>query len=175
VVDGTARAASDWSVELEHRVPGSPDEVFEYFTDPDKYRRWQGQDVELEPRPGGAYQVTMAPRAWVRGEVLEIDRPDRLVMTWGFVSDGFALPRGLEQVPPGSSVLEFTFRADGDDTIIKVRHTGLPTEEARWAHEQGWRIYLPRITALQRDGDAGRDPIITLTALLFARDAEPRA
>ena len=31
---------------VEHRVNGSPAEVFQYFTDPVKHRRWHGRDVE---------------------------------------------------------------------------------------------------------------------------------
>jgi uncharacterized protein YndB with AHSA1/START domain len=165
-------ADDTWLVEVEHRVPGSPDAVFDYFVDPEKYRRWQGLEANLDPRPGGVFEITMAPQAWVRGEYVAVDRPHRIVVTWGFESEGFALPRGLEQVPPGSSTLEFTFDADGDGTIIRLRHSGLPSEAARWAHEQGWASYLPRIDALQRGIDGGRDPIISLTATLFAHDAE---
>ena len=42
-----------FAVEVEHRVSGSPETVFAYFTDPDKHRRWMGAEVELDARPGG--------------------------------------------------------------------------------------------------------------------------
>lgn len=161
----------DWIVELEHRVGGSPEIVFEYFTDPDKYRRWKGVEAELDPRPGGAYRVTMAPEVWVSGRYLAVEAPHRLLMTWGFEST-LALPRGLAQVPAGSSTVEFSFVPDGADTIIRVRHTGLPSKEARWAHEAGWKGYLPRLAAILRGEDPGVDPVIPLADALYGRDAE---
>ena len=159
-----------WLVELEHRVVGTPNEVFEYFVDPDKFRRWQGVEVELDPRPGGAFHISSVPEVWTRGSYVVVDRPERIVITWGFESNGPSLPRGLAQVPVASSTVEFTFRADGQDTIIRVRHSGLPTEEAQWAHEQGWRTYLPRLETLRAGGDPGEDPVMELGEALFARD-----
>jgi uncharacterized protein YndB with AHSA1/START domain len=50
-----------FAVEVEHRVSGSPETVFAYFTDPVKHRRWMGAQVELDARPGGIYRVAMAP------------------------------------------------------------------------------------------------------------------
>jgi uncharacterized protein YndB with AHSA1/START domain len=160
-----------FAVELEHRVSGSPETVFAYFTDPDKHRRWMGAEVELDARPGGVYRVTMAPEVSVRGEYLAVEPPHRLLMTWGWES-GIELPSGLQQVPPGSSAVEFRFVEDGDDTIIRVRHLGLPTEDARWSHGLGWKSYLPRLVAVLNDDDPGKDPILTLAATFYDRDAE---
>ncbi len=39
-----------FAVEVEHRVRGSSETVFAYFTDPDKHRRWMGAEVELDAR-----------------------------------------------------------------------------------------------------------------------------
>jgi uncharacterized protein YndB with AHSA1/START domain len=161
----------DWTVALEHRVAGTPETVFEYFTDPEKYRRWKGIDAELDARPGGIYRVTMAPGVWVRGEYVLVEPPHLLVMTWGFESTQ-ALPRGLAQVPPGSSTVEFRFELDGDGTIVRIRHRGLPTEEAHFAHELGWKSYLPRLMAVRQDGDPGEHPVIAMAETLFRRDAE---
>jgi uncharacterized protein YndB with AHSA1/START domain len=159
-----------WAVELEYRVTGSPDEVFEYFTDPEKYRRWKGQAAELDARPGGVYRVQMTPQVWVSGRYVTVDRPRRLVMTWGFQSEDISLPRGLSQVPPGSSAVEFTFRSDGGSTIVGLRHVGLPSEEARGAHTLGWETYLSRLATLLAGRDPGDDPAISLTGALFERE-----
>ena len=162
--------AEKWTVALEQRVAGPPATVFQYFTDPEKYRRWKGIDAELDARPGGIYRVMMAPDAWVSGEYVIVEPPHRLVMTWGFEGDQ-SLPRGLAQVGPGSSRVEFLFVEDGDGTIIRVRHTGLPTEDARFAHELGWTSYLPRLASAQEGVDPGEDPVVTMTEVLFRRDA----
>ena len=166
------KAERTWTVELEQRVGGSPETVFEYFTDPEKYRRWQGLEADLDPRPGGLFKVTTAPDVWARGEYVVVERPHRILLTWGFESTDLPLPRGLDQVPPGSSTVEFRFEADGDGTIIRVRHAGLPSEEAHWAHEQGWKTYLPRLGRVRAGGDAGEDPLISLAEVLYRRDAE---
>ncbi len=161
-----------WLVELEHRVPGPPDDVFDYFVDAEKFKRWQGVDVELDPRPGGVFNLSSVPGVWTRGRYVVVERPRRVVITWGFESNGPVLPRGLAQVPAESTTVEFTFTADGDDTIIGVRHSGLPSEEARWAHEQGWRVYLPRLTTVRSGGDPGEDPVLELAERLFAHDEQ---
>ena len=151
-----------WTVELEQRVAGSPAEVFEYFTDPEKYRRWKGVDAELDPRPGGAYRVTMRPDVWVSGEYLVVEPPRRLMMTWGFESS-LQLPTGLQQVLPGSSTVEFTFEADGDGTIIRVRHMDLPTGDAHDAHRIGWDSYLARLAMVLDGTDPGEDVLANRT------------
>ena len=159
-----------WTVEVEHRVSGSPDAVFAYFTDPEKHRRWYGVDVELDPRPGGAYRVMVAPQVWARGEYLAVEPPHRLLLTWGWEGN-LDLPHTLQGVPPGSSTVEFRFVPDGDGTIIRVRHTGLPTEDAGWAHRLGWDSYLPRLVAILAGDDPGEDPMRTVAAALYDRDA----
>jgi uncharacterized protein YndB with AHSA1/START domain len=160
-----------FAIEVEHRVTGSPETVFAYFTDPDKHRRWMGAEVELDARPGGTYRVAMAPEVWVSGHYLAVEPPHRLLLTWGWES-GLDLPTGLKQVQPGSSAVEFRFIEDGDGTIIRVRHLGLPSEEARWTHGRGWNGYLPRLVAVLRGHDPGEDPVLTLAAAFYARDAE---
>jgi hypothetical protein len=51
-----------------------------------------------------------------------------------------------------------------------VRHTGLPSEEAKWAHEAGWKGYLPRLVAILRGDDPGDDPVLALADALYGRD-----
>lgn len=164
----------DWTVEVEHRVGGPPEVVFEYFTDPEKYRRWKGHEAELDAQPGGTYRVTMGPEIWVRGEYVAVEPPHRLLMTWGFESD-IDIPRGLAQVPPGTSTVEFRFVPDGDGTIIRVRHTGMPSEDARFAHTLGWETYLARLASVLAGGDPGEEPTFAMGAKLFERDAKQPA
>ena len=162
---------SPWLVELEHRVPAPPETVFEYFTDPDKYKRWKGLEAELDPRPGGTYRVTMRPQVWVSGEYVVVEPPHRLLMTWGFETS-LDLPLGMNEVTPGSSTVEFTFHADGDGTIIRVRHMKLPSEEARTVHTFGWNNYLSRLEAVLGGGDPGEDEMIAIGDKLLGTDGE---
>jgi uncharacterized protein YndB with AHSA1/START domain len=75
-------------IEVERRIAARPETVFSYFTDPKRYRLWQGVDAELDPRPGGMFRVTMTGKSGtvVRREYVELDPPRRLVFTWGLES-----------------------------------------------------------------------------------------
>lgn len=126
-------------VEVETWVRASPEVVFTFFTDSDKYRRWQGQKAELDPRPGGRYRVDMDGTNVARGEYVEVDPPRRVVFTWGF--------EGSPVLPPGSSTVEVTLIPDGDGTIVRLRHSGLPDEDSRAQHAAGWQLYTQRLVA----------------------------
>jgi uncharacterized protein YndB with AHSA1/START domain len=130
-------------VEVETWVRAAPEVVFSFFTDPDKYPRWQGQKAELDPRPGGRYRVDMDGTNVARGEYVEVDPPRRVVFTWGF--------EGSPGMPPGSSTVEVTLIPDGDGTIVRLRHTGLPDQDSRAQHEAGWQHYTQRLVV-----EAGR-------------------
>lgn len=145
------------TVEVSQRVDGTPDVVFPYFTDPEKYCLWQGLEAELDPRPGGVYRLKFFDGGAVEGEYLVVDPPHRIVFSWGW--NGDALPPGMADVPPGSTTVEVTLVADGDGTIIQLRHSGLPSDAASSVHEWGWRtVYLPRLEIARAGRDPGPEP-----------------
>jgi uncharacterized protein YndB with AHSA1/START domain len=125
------------AVELEVRVGATPETVFAFFVDPQRHVRWQGVSADLDPRPGGIYRVVMTDEDTVVGEFLEVDPPRRVVFTWGF--------EGNPELPPGSSTVEITLERDGQETIVRLRHSGLPTDQWRRVHRDGWEMYLGRL------------------------------
>lgn len=154
------KAETSRSVEIEVRVKASPETVFSYFTDPEKYRLWKGLAADLDPRPGGRYRVDWRRENGIRGEYVVVDPPRRVVFTWGWESPDMELPRGVREVPPGSTTVEVVFIPDGDDTIVRVRHDGLPGDGAASAHTWGWNLYLPRLQIAAAGGDPGPDPLL---------------
>src|SRR5215204_4486022 len=77
--------------------------------------------------PGGRYQVRMnTQRTWVS---TSWSTPYRLVFAWGWADSS--------ELPPGSSAVEITLVPDGDGTLIRLRHTGLPSEESRAPARRG--------------------------------------
>ena len=44
-------------VEIQRRIAAPRETVFSFFTDAERYRRWQGIAVELDPRPGGLMRI----------------------------------------------------------------------------------------------------------------------
>jgi uncharacterized protein YndB with AHSA1/START domain len=123
----------------EVRIAASPAEVFPYFTEPQKLLRWQGVEAELDPRPGGAFRVKFLDGRWVVGAYLEVDPPSRLVYTWGWDVPDTVLP-------PGASTVEIDFVADGEETLVCVRHSGLPASLLEF-HAWGWDQCLETLAA----------------------------
>ena len=148
------------TLEFERRIAAPPEIVWSYLTDPELYRLWQGVDAELDARPGGTYRVTMTGRTGtvVRGTYLEVEPPTRIVLTWGWEDRPEGLAAGARDVPVGASTIEMTLSPDGDDTVLHVRHAGLPTEDAVTFHTGGWNMSLERLTAVAQDEDPGPNP-----------------
>ncbi len=125
------------TIDLRVRVAAAPPEVFRYFVEPERYVRWQGVRAELDPRPGGIFKVWMDADTVASGEYLELEAPKRLVFTWGWEGD--------PNVPPGSTTVEVTLEADGEETILRLRHRGLPDDATVATHDEGWRLFTGRL------------------------------
>lgn len=112
--------------------------VFDYFTQPESLVQWMGDRAVLDPRPGGEFTLWFDERC-VRGSYVEVDRPHRLVITWGRL--------GSRDMPPFSSTLEVTLSAENGGTLVRIVHSGLPESEAA-RHALGWNHYLGRLATL---------------------------
>jgi uncharacterized protein YndB with AHSA1/START domain len=145
----------DEAVEREVRIAASPETVFDFLVDPEKQILWMGRRAELDARPGGIYRVEINEQSTARGEFVEVDPPSRVLMTFGW--EGQETGEGAHDVPPGSSRVEVTLEPDGDGTLVRLRHYGLP-EQAREMHGQGWELYLGRLAVAAAGGDPGPDP-----------------
>lgn len=133
----------------ELRVAASPATVFQLLTEPEGLTSWMGSRPQLDPRPGGIFRLELG-EATVRGEFVEVVPEERVVFTWGW--EGGEIPLG-----PGESTVEFTLTPDGEDTIIRLKHSGL-TPRVREFHTWGWANFLPRLTAVAERKDPGPDP-----------------
>jgi uncharacterized protein YndB with AHSA1/START domain len=134
-------------------IDASPETVWEFFVDPSKLMRWMGIDAELETRPGGIYRCNVIPGHTALGEFVEVDKPRRVVFTWGWDAN--------EGVPPGSSTIEVELAPEGNGTSVRFVHKNLPSAEAVASHAQGWDHYLARLELAAAGGDPGEDPWVT--------------
>jgi uncharacterized protein YndB with AHSA1/START domain len=141
---------SDDVLEVSVHIAATPETVFGFFTDPGKYAEWMGSSAHLEPEPGGIYRVHMREGVEALGEFLEVEPAGRVVFSWGWAGDPV--------VPPGSSRVEVTFRAEAGGTLVTLRHRGLPSAEQRAHHRAGWAAYLDRLAARATGRDPGPDP-----------------
>jgi uncharacterized protein YndB with AHSA1/START domain len=133
-------------------IDAAPETVWEFFVDPEKAMRWMGIDMDLDVQPGGVYRCQVIPGHTALGEFVEVDRPSRLVFTWGW--------DGNEGEPPGSSTVEVELTASDGGTSVRFLHQ-LSSAEAAASHKQGWDHYLPRLEVAATGGDPGPDPWVT--------------
>ncbi|HWM64209.1 MAG TPA: SRPBCC family protein [Solirubrobacterales bacterium] len=139
------------AVEREVRVRARPETIFPFFTDPELMVRWMGSSAEVEPSPGGIFRVEVSGSYVARGEYVEVSPPDHVVFTWGWESED-------SPVRPGSSTVEVTLRPDGEETLVRLVHRDLPSEDSAGAHGRGWDHYLDRLRVAGAGGDPGPDP-----------------
>jgi uncharacterized protein YndB with AHSA1/START domain len=139
-------------------IEADPDVVFDHFTRPEALVRWMGDRAVVDPKPGGEFTLWFDERC-VQGRYVEVDRPRRLVISWG--------RRGSREMPPSSSTLEVSFTPEADGTRVSIVHSGLPDSE-RPRHALGWRHYLGRLQVL----GSGREPDPHLTPAALTEGAD---
>ena len=142
-------AEDEWIVK-EIFIEATPEEIFPYLTQGDKYVLWMGLAAQLDPRPGGIYQIDPNTRDIILGEFVEIEPPTRIVFTWGWKEPGHPVPAGSTRVS-----IELTPQNGG--TLLRLVHHMLPaTSQER--HQLGWSHYLGRLQTVMSGGDPGVDP-----------------
>ncbi|HEX9342386.1 MAG TPA: SRPBCC family protein, partial [Actinomycetota bacterium] len=107
-------------VTVERYVKAPPETVFTFFADPSRWLQWQGVHAQIEPRPGGRFRMDVMGDGYASGRFVEVTPPRRVVFTWGYEAPG-------SPVPPGSSTVEIDLLPDGDGTLVRLTHRGLPT------------------------------------------------
>lgn len=128
-------------------IAASPETVFAYLTTNSGMTAWMGQYADLDPVPGGRFAVDIAGQP-VRGEYLHVERPNRVVVSWGFAGSG--------DLPAGASTVEFRLTETGDGTRVDLCHSGLPDAQVR-GHANGWANFMPRLAVAGAGRDAGPD------------------
>ena len=146
-------ATTEMAVEKELTIDASPETVWEFLVQPEKATRWMGTAATLDARPGGAYHVDVIDGHVARGEFVEVERPRRLVYTFGWEPE----EGNPGAVQPGSTTIEIELEPSGAGTILKFRHYGLPGAEAAASHAHGWDHYLARLVVAGGGGDPGQD------------------
>ena len=128
-------------VVVTHRYAAAPERVFDAFLDVSIARRFMfatatGEMIraELDPRVGGRF--TFVERRPEMGDVehvgeyLEIDRPRRLVFTFG-----------VPQFDPRMTTVTVEIRPQGDGCELTLVNEGVPPDYAKGNHE-GWSRIL---------------------------------
>lgn len=128
-------------------IEAEPAVVFDYLVTPDGMTAWMGEYAVLEPWRGGRFDVDIVGSP-IRGTYLEVDRPHRVVVSWGVA--------GSDDLPPGASRVSFELTEIAGGTRVDLTHSGLP--DARLpGHRTGWAHFLPRLRAAGAGHPLGLD------------------
>lgn len=145
-------AGQNESLERIVQIAARPEIIFSFFTDPSKLARWFGRQCSLDPKPGGIFRTVINPHLIIRGQFVEVTPYSRLVFTWGWEAENSLLP-------PGTTTVEISLIPDGDSTLVRLRHDGLPpTQEVGTG--VGWDHYLARLVTVAEGRAVGHDPWI---------------
>lgn len=135
------------TIEQTVRIAAAPETVWALWTEPRRLAEWWGAEAEVLAEPGGVYRVAMESGPVMRGTFIELDPPSRLVFSFGWEGNGPGEP-----LAPGSTRVEVTLTPDGGDTVLVLRHSGLPPAAAG-EHGEGWRHFLAdRLVVAARQG-----------------------
>jgi len=122
-----SKADQGREVRLEIRIAASQETVFGLLTDPTQMKTWLAEIVEAEARPGGRFRISGPSGLTIEGTYLETIPHNKVLFTWG----------GVEGLKPGQSTVEFLLEPDGADTLVRLRHFGLPPSAVE-PHRRGW-------------------------------------
>ena len=136
-------------VQRETQIAAPCASVFAFLTDPEKIVQWMGSEAVTEMHPGGLYLLKGVGSATARGTFREVVPVHRLAYSFGW--------DGNEEVPPGSGLIEIDLIEQDGGTLLRMTHSGLPTEATRDSHSQGWAHYLDRLTKVAAGQDPGPD------------------
>jgi len=127
-------------------IDATPETIWPFLVDPQKHVEWLGTAADIDPRPGGVYRVLVGGENQSAGEYVEVVPHEKVSFSFGWEQEG-------NPITPGSTLVEITLHPEGDKTLVRLVHRGLP-EDAVSDHTRGWDHYLGRLAI----AGAGRDP-----------------
>jgi uncharacterized protein YndB with AHSA1/START domain len=138
-------------VRRETQIAAPPSTVFAFLTDPQKILSWMGLEASTEPQPGGLYLIRgVGDRArTARGAFREVVPVHRLAYSFGWEDS--------DEVPPGSGLIEIDLIDRDGGTLLRMTHSGLPSEAQCVSHAKGWAHYLGRLASVASGRDPGPD------------------
>ncbi|MEO1091218.1 MAG: SRPBCC domain-containing protein [Pseudomonadota bacterium] len=132
---------------VERMIDAPRERVWTAWTEPKLLRAWfypegcRMENPQFDVRPGGSYACDYHADGGtvhrVRGVFETLDQPELIVMTHGWADEAGVVEHDTR--------VTVTFADLGARTHITVRQVGLPTEDARSSHDEGWRSALEHL------------------------------
>jgi uncharacterized protein YndB with AHSA1/START domain len=118
-------------IEREILIEAPLDVVWAVVTQPEHISGWFSESVEIDLTPGGKLTLHWEGHGTRRGHVERVEPPHFFSFRW--------VVRPDEDVTEDNSTLvEFTLKAEGKSTRLKVVETGFPNREYFEEHSRGW-------------------------------------
>ncbi len=130
-------------------INAPPATIFPYLVDPKRLVQWMGSEAFLNPVPHGEFRVLCGGVNPSAGEFVEVIPDEKVVFTFGWDLPGHPIPAGSTQV-------EITLTPEGEGTLLRLTHQGLP-DDAIGDHLRGWNYYLDRLQKVIQGIDPGPD------------------
>ncbi len=117
-----------------------PKQLFEYWIEPAKLKKWWPPEVDLQPMVGSTLHYSWPKQEWhLRGKFTEFVKGRRLCFTWTWDHD----PKDTTEVK-----ISFELLKEGGTRILLHHGTYALTEEGtktRNGHVEGWMHFLGKL------------------------------
>jgi uncharacterized protein YndB with AHSA1/START domain len=146
ILDGLQSSIDSLTIlRITRQFNAQPSRVFDAWTDPKVASKWlftaptsERHEMQAELRVGGKWTVIDRREGvdyTALGEYLGLDRPRRLVFTFG-----------MPQFSPGFAKVTVEMRPEGDGTLMTLTHEKVPGIAVSET-EKGWGAMLDRLPA----------------------------
>lgn len=129
-------------------IRAAAEKVFDALTKPEFTREyWAGTSQKSEWKKGASWQaLTPDGRVWDTGEIIEIDKPKRLVLTWR--NEHFP-----EMRAEGFTRLTYELESSGEAIKLTLTHEiDVPDSKIIGAVSQGWPMVLASLKTFLETG-----------------------
>lgn len=137
------------TIEREVSINAPADRVWSLITEAEHLGTWFGDaGAEIELRPGGAMEVHWSSHTLI-GTVDAVEPTSRFAFRWHQLDT----PAGAELTEQNSTLVEFSLKAEGETTHVRVVESGfgklaLPANEQaemHAGHSGGWLMELGQL------------------------------
>lgn len=138
-------ATESMTIVVERVIKASQETLWGFWTESEKLNAWLTKESDLDPRPGGKANMTMAGHIEYGpftgdNRYIAVDPYSHIEFTWGFDQPQVG-------VPAGSSIVAVDLIPHDDGTLVRVTHRDLPAgrDESPFSERKGWTAMLEHL------------------------------
>jgi uncharacterized protein YndB with AHSA1/START domain len=144
--------------------PIGREDLFAWFTEPERVGSWMGSAAQTDIRPGGVFSCLLPDGHVWDGVVVEVAAPNRLVLTLGWRDAAIGLASGM-------SLVEWDFALDARGTRLRMVHQHVPAGLLVLLNDVWGRLFA-RLRNVLAGRPAGPHPLDDLPRRLAELEAE---